>query len=94
MIKYIIFLAIGIFFGAFIPYKNWIKKLRVVLFPFSILSLLFFMGVEIGKDPHLRLKILNYGYFAAIISVSSIFFSVLAVFIVIKVYKFIAQREI
>jgi len=94
MIKYIIFLAIGIFLGVFLPYKDWIKKLRAVLFPISILSLLFFMGVEIGKDPHLRLKILNYGYFAAIISVSSIFFSVLAVFIIIKLYKFIAQREI
>lgn len=94
MLKYIFFLIMGVLLGFFSPDKKWIKKTRLALLPFSILCLLFFMGIEIGKDPHLKYKILNFGFFASVIAISSIIFSVLAVFIIIKIYKRYIQRTI
>ncbi|UOD33729.1 LysO family transporter [Deferribacteraceae bacterium V6Fe1] len=87
MVKYLIFLSIGILFGIFAPEINGVKKVKSILMSVSVLCLLFFMGVGIGKDPELKLKIANFGLNALVISSFSILFSIIVVFIMVRAFR-------
>jgi len=87
MVNYIIFLCVGILFGIFIPEINRSKKVKNALMSISVLCLLFFMGVGIGKDPNLKSKIANFGFNAFIISSFSILFSIIVVFIMVRAFR-------
>lgn len=86
MFEYLVFLIAGAFIGIFFD-NNYLVKVKKYLLPTSILFLLFFMGVGIGKDPMLSSKITTFGINAVIISVSSIFFSCVFVFLFVRVLK-------
>lgn len=87
MINYIIFLCVGILIGIFFPKLNGAKKIKGVLMSMSVLCLLFFMGVGIGKDPELNSKIANFGLNAIVISLFSILFSVIVVYIIVRFFR-------
>lgn len=78
MIHYLSFLLGGAALGCFRGRGSFRRFQRHAL-PASVLVLLFFMGVGIGKDPDLGSKILGFGWKALAISSFSVFFSVLCV---------------
>lgn len=84
MIKYLLFLIIGICAG-YIFNGKYTDKLQKISLNVSILLLLFFMGTSIGKDPLLTTKLSTFGIQALVISGFSIFFSILAVLLIIKI---------
>ncbi|KAA0259330.1 DUF340 domain-containing protein [Deferribacter autotrophicus] len=86
MLKYLVFLIIGIITG-YIVKKEDVVKFQKYLLSFSVLVLLFFMGVGIGKDPGLKQKIVMFGYSSLIISLLTVFFSILVVGIMMKVFR-------
>jgi len=66
------------------------RRLRNVqerFFPLTVLVLLFFMGVGIGRDPELGSKIARFGWNAAAVSVFSVAGSVLAVAALLGVFR-------
>lgn len=87
MVNYLIFLAVGVFFGIFFSSANGIIKVKNIFMFLSVLCLLFFMGVGIGKDPNLKLKIANFGLSAFVIASFSILFSVIVVFIMVRIFR-------
>lgn len=87
MINYIIFLCVGIIIGIFFPELNSVKTIKGALMSMSVLCLLFFMGVGIGKDPELNLKIANFGLNALVISLFSILFSIIVVYVILRVFR-------
>ncbi|MGA1846934.1 LysO family transporter [Deferribacter abyssi] len=86
MFKYLFFLIIGIITGYMVKERN-IIKIQKYLLPFSVLVLLFFMGVGIGKDPNLKQKIVMFGYSSLIISLLAVFFSIVVVGIMMRVLR-------
>ncbi|TYB33816.1 MAG: lysine exporter LysO family protein [Flexistipes sinusarabici] len=83
MLIFLFFLITGIAFGYFLSGK-YINKTQKFFLNISILLLLFFMGVSIGKDPELFDKIAGFGFQAFVIASSTIFFSIIGVLIVIN----------
>ena len=83
MLIFLLFLMTGIALGYFLNGKN-IDKSQKIFLNISILLLLFFMGASIGKDPELFDKIAGFGFQALVIASSTIFFSIIAVLIIIK----------
>lgn len=90
MFKYLVFLIIGVVIGYRFD-RSIFEKIKKGLLPFSILFLLFFMGVGIGKDPDLSSKIADFGINAVVISFFSILFSVIFVFLFVRVLKRVIQ---
>jgi uncharacterized membrane protein YbjE (DUF340 family) len=86
MLNYLICLILGLISGYYIK-NDFIFKLKKIMMPTSVLILLFFMGVGIGKDDHLSEKILSFGINAFVISVFSIIFSILFVYLFVRVLK-------
>jgi len=86
LVKYLIFLVIGVLFGYFIGSKREPKYSKHVLNT-TVLILLFFMGVSIGKDPKLMDKISMFGYTSLIISLFTVAFSVIVVAVLMRVFK-------
>lgn len=86
MLKYIIMLVLGIAVGTIYKSFNH-NKLKSVGMSATVLVLLFFMGVGIGKDPELKNKILTFGAYGFTISFMTVIFSVLAVFIIIRLMR-------
>ena len=86
MIKLLICLILGFVAGYFTKGYRFIK-FKNILMPVSILVLLFFMGVGIGKDPNLSQKIVSFGINAVIIAICSILFSMFFVFIFMRIFK-------
>jgi len=86
MLNYLIFLILGGLAGYFFA-NDTFTKIKNVLMPVSVIVLLFFMGVSIGKDSNLSVKIVNFGINAFIIALFSIVFSVFFVFIFVKILK-------
>lgn len=84
MFKYLVLLCFGVVVGSF--YKDFRHNgLKSGGMSFTVLILLFFMGVGIGKDPELGSKILTFGAYGLVISFMSVVFSVLAVFLIMKI---------
>lgn len=86
MIEYLVFLIGGATIGLLLA-NRYFDKTKKYLLPSSILFLLFFMGVGIGKDPHLSSKIADFGINAVVISISSIFFSIVFVYLFVRVLR-------
>ncbi len=86
MLNYLFFLILGFLVGYFIN-KKFLGEIKKAIMPLSILVLLFFMGVGIGKDPDLSHKIANFGINAFIIALSSIVFSIVFVFLFVRVLR-------
>lgn len=85
MAKYLLFLLIGSALG-FATKQIDIKGANKWILSFSVIILLFFMGVGIGKDPDLKIKILNFGLIAFIISSSAVLFSIAFVYAIVNLF--------
>ncbi|MGC8768935.1 LysO family transporter [Calditerrivibrio sp.] len=85
MAKYLFFLLIGSALG-FATKQIDIKGANKWILNFSVIILLFFMGIGIGKDPDLKIKILNFGFIAFIISSLAVFFSITFVYAIVKLF--------
>jgi len=83
VLKYLLFLLGGAVLGLTVRGEGVRRAQRVVM-PASILVLLFFMGVGIGKDPDLGRKIASFGVNALCISGLSVAFSVLFVYALVR----------
>jgi len=62
-------------------------KIKNTLFNFSLLALLFFMGVSLGKDRDILSKIADFGIISGIMSISVVIFSIIGVLIITKLFK-------
>lgn len=86
MFKYLVLLCLGVVVGSF--YRTFHhNRLKSAGMSFTVLILLFFMGVGIGKDPELGSKILTFGAYGLVISFMSVVFSVVAVFLIMKISR-------
>lgn len=85
MLKYLFFLLLGGSVGFFTRKKD-IKGINRYLMSTSILLLLFFMGVGIGKDPDLKTKIVNFGVVAFTISILAILGSIATVYLIVRFF--------
>jgi len=85
MAKYLLFLIVGSILG-FATKKIDTKGTNKWILSFSVIILLFFMGVGIGKDPDLKVKILNFGFIAFIISTLAVLFSIAFVYVIVKIF--------
>lgn len=85
MLKYLIFLLIGGFLG-FLTRNIDIKGVNRYIMLVSILLLLFFMGVGIGKDPQLKTKIINFGITSFTISFFTVAGSIASVYLIVKLF--------
>ena len=77
MFEYLAFLIAGAFIGLKGPRSGY-SLVDKAFVPLSIIILLFFMGVGIGKDPELSGKITGFGINAVVITLFAIAGSVLA----------------
>jgi len=83
---YLVFLLLGGFLGLLLKNVN-IGKVSKILMNLSILVLLFFMGVGIGKDPLLSHKILNFGLYAFIIAFFAVVMSTFIVYLLVRFFR-------
>lgn len=79
-------MAAGLIMGMFLT-AGFAAKIKNILFNFSLLALLFFMGVSLGKDKEILSKIADFGIISGIMSVSVVIFSIIGVLIITKVFK-------
>ncbi len=63
------------------------RRVQERVFPLTVLVLLFFMGVGIGRDPELGSKIARFGWNAAAVSVLTVAGSVLAVAALLGLFR-------
>lgn len=85
MLSYIIAVILGVVSAFFLPERSF-EKVRKHLFTISLLGLLFFMGVSLGKDPMILKKVIDYGLTAFVISVSTIIFSIFFVLVFVRLF--------
>ena len=85
MLSYVLALAAGAAAGFFLP-GGFMGKTKSVVFNFALIGLLFFMGVNLGRDPELLSKISKFGFISALMSLSVVFFSVVAVVVLIRLF--------
>jgi len=83
MLNYVIALAGGIILGFFLP-AGFMQRSKTLLFNISLLALLFFMGVNLGRDPELLTKLSQFGIISIIMSITVIFFSILTIWLLIR----------
>lgn len=86
MLNYILALAAGIAVGIFLP-NGFMSKTKNIFFNISLIALLFFMGVSLGKDSGILGKLANFGYVSGIMSVSVVIFSIVSVLIITKLIR-------
>ncbi|PLX71148.1 MAG: hypothetical protein C0602_02590 [Denitrovibrio sp.] len=85
MLSYVIALGVGVAAGFFLP-SGFMTKPKSLIFNISLLGLLFFMGVNLGRDPELLSKLSNFGIISGIMSVTVVVFSVIAVMILMRIF--------
>jgi len=85
MLNYVLALGAGVFAGFFLP-SGFMNKPKSLIFNISLLGLLFFMGVNLGRDADLLSKISKFGLISGLMSLSVIVFSLVAVIILIKIF--------
>lgn len=83
MIYYAISVFVGMAVGFFLP-AGFMPRTKTFLFNISLVGLLFFMGVNLGKDPNITSKLFEFGKISFIISILVIIFSVIGVLILVK----------
>ena len=86
MLLYIIALIAGLTAGILLP-AGFMSKSKNVFFNIALIALLFFMGVNLGKDPEILSKLADFGYVSLVMSVSVVVFSVISVLIITKLFK-------
>ncbi|MCX8083772.1 MAG: lysine exporter LysO family protein [Calditerrivibrio sp.] len=86
MIKYLLFISIGGVLG-YISRRGINGHLHKHLMNGSIIILLFFMGVGIGKDPDLKSKIADFGITAGVISLLTVVGSTVSVYVILRVFR-------
>lgn len=85
MLKYLLFFFAGALVGRRFKLKNGNRK-RVQLFQtLSVLLILFIMGINLGKNQELIANLGKLGFRSAAFAVSSIFFSILFVYLYEKI---------
>ncbi|MCA1928143.1 MAG: LysO family transporter [Calditerrivibrio sp.] len=82
---YLIFLLFGATLGFFLQNRQ-IGSFSKYFMNFSIIVLLFFMGIGIGKDQDLHSKIVNFGVISFTITIMSVLMSIVMVYIIIKIF--------
>lgn len=85
MLKLVIALFAGVFAGFFLP-GGFLGRPKALIFNIALLGLLFFMGVNLGRDPELLSKLSKFGIISGLMSVSVVIFSTIAVVILIKIF--------
>lgn len=85
MLSYVIALAAGIFAGFFLP-GGFMAKPKSLFFNIALLGLLFFMGVNLGRDPELLSKLSKFGMISGVMSISVVIFSLGAVMLLLKLF--------
>jgi len=85
MLNYVLALFIGACAGFFLP-GGFMGRSKNIVFNISLLGLLFFMGVNLGRDPELLSKISDFGIISALMAVSVVIFSIISVIILIKIF--------
>jgi len=83
MIYYLIALLAGIGAGLLMK-SGFMSKSKAMLFNFSLIGLLFFMGVNLGKDKGIAGKLVDFGITSVTISSFTVFFSVAFVWILLR----------
>lgn len=82
---YLLFLLSGVMFGFFLRNRQ-IGGATKYFMNSSIIILLFFMGIGIGKDKDLHNKIVNFGVASFTIAIMSVLMSIFMVYIIIKLF--------
>lgn len=85
MLNLVLALLFGVAAGFFMP-SGFMSKPKSVLFTVALLGLLFFMGVNLGRDPQLLSKLSSFGAISALMSITVIVFSIGAVMILMKLF--------
>lgn len=86
MLAYVLALFAGLGFGIMMP-AGFMSKIKNILFNIALITLLFFMGVSLGRDKDILSKIGDFGLTSAVMSISVVIFSIISVLIVTKVFK-------
>ncbi len=87
MLTYVACLLAGVGLAVVLGENPRFRNIQERLFPLTVLVLLFFMGVGIGRDPELGSKIARFGWNAAAVAVLSVAGSVLAVAALMGVFR-------
>lgn len=82
---YLLFLLSGVMVGFFLRNRQ-IGDVSKYFMNASIIILLFFMGIGIGKDKDLYGKIVNFGVTSFTITIMSVLMSIVMVYIIIKLF--------
>lgn len=85
MLNYVLALFAGVIAGFFLP-GGFMSRPKSVTFNTALLGLLFFMGVNLGRDPELLSKLSKFGLISGLMSVSVVVFSIIAVMALIKLF--------
>ena len=85
MLYYILAVILGLIPSLYMP-EGFLGRTRKHLFTFSLVGLLFFMGVNLGKDPEILSKLGSYGLTAFIIATFTITFSVASVLLFVRIF--------
>ncbi|GAB4247469.1 MULTISPECIES: LysO family transporter [Deferrisoma] len=79
MLAYLACLAAGIALGITLGARPLLRRMQQRFLPATILGLLFFMGVGIGRDPDLPAKIARFGWDGGAVALLAVGGSVAAV---------------
>lgn len=85
MLSYVIAIFAGVIAGFFLP-GGFLGRPKSIIFNLSLLGLLFFMGVNLGRDPMLLSKLSKFGLISCIMSIFVVVFSIIAVMGLIKLF--------
>ena len=85
MLSYVLALAVGIIAGLALP-SGFMGKPKSVIFTAALLGLLFFMGVNLGRDPELLSKLSRFGIISSFMSITVVVFSLIAVIALMKLF--------
>ena len=85
MLKLVLALFAGAAAGFFLP-GGFMSKPKSYIFTTAILCLLFFMGVNLGRDPEFLPKLSSFGLISIFMSITVVVFSILAVMLLMKIF--------
>lgn len=86
MLGYIAALFAGLAVGFFMP-SGFFSRGKNILFNIALITLLFFMGISLGKDPEILGKIADFGYISGVMSLSVVIFSIVFVLLITKIFR-------
>ncbi|MDO5718125.1 MAG: LysO family transporter [Tissierellia bacterium] len=92
MIKFLVFFIFGILAGKGLELDSEKRKIIQILQSGAVLSILFIMGISLGQNKELVSNIGSIGFKSIVFSLSSIFFSILLVFLYEK-YIYSRRRD-